>query len=274
MENNYQYHVIAKAINFLRDNYEQQPSLEEAAAAVNLSKYHFQRTFKKWVGISPKDFLQYTTLEHAKKVLQEGQSTARTAYEVGLSGNSRLHDLFVKIESCTPGEFQGKGAGLRLRISEFETPFGQVAMLETDRGIANLSFGSKEELQSMPQYQNAVFSEGTGEHGEAVKRYFSTWEIPSRPIQLYLAGTSFQVQVWKALLQVPTGSLAAYQDLAEAIQRPRAVRAVGTAIGKNPVAYLIPCHRVVKNNGEFGNYRWDPDRKVIAHAYESVMWST
>lgn len=273
MENKFHYQTMAKAIEYLRHNYQNQPDLDEVANSVHLSKFHFQRIFKKWVGISPKEFLQYTTLEQAKRSLLKGQSTLQTAYDTGLSGNSRLHDLFVKIEACTPGQFQSKGEGLTLYIYEFETPFGTASIAETERGVSNLIFGSMKELKDINPYKKATFVEALGRNGALIKDYFSSWKIPSGPVVLHLAGTPFQIQVWKALLQIPSASLLAYQDVAKMIEKPEAARAVGSAIGKNPVAYLIPCHRVIKSSGEFGNYHWEPERKVMINAYESVVMS-
>jgi len=273
MENHYHYNIIAKAIAYIRENFEKQPGLDDVAAFVHLSKYHFQRLFNQWVGISPKEFLQYITIEHAKKSLIDGRNTLQTAYEVGLSGNSRLHDLFIKIESCTPGEFQNRGKGLKINIGEIDTSFGKASIAETERGISSLIFGSIDEIKAIKHYNNAHFINELGTYGNMVKSYFSNWKIPSEPIHLYLLGTSFQIQVWKALLQVPSSCLMAYQDIANAIDSPKAVRAVGTAIGKNPIAYLIPCHRVIKSDGDMGNYRWDPERKQIINAYEAIILS-
>ncbi len=273
MENIYHYKTIATAIAYIRENYNKQPCLDEVAESVHLSKYHFQRTFKKWAGISPKEFLQYTTIEQAKKALLKGQSTLHAAYDVGLSGNSRLHDLFVKVESCTPGEFQNKSKGITIYIAEFDTPFGKLAVAETEKGISNLIFGSSYELMNIEHYKKATFKRELRKNGELIKQYFTNWILPSQYINLDLIGTTFQIQVWKALLQIPSSNLLAYQDIADKIKKQNAVRAVGTAIGKNPVAYLIPCHRVIKSNGDFGNYRWSPERKVIINAYESVVLS-
>ena len=273
MENQYHYQTIARAINYIRENYLRQPDLDEMAESVNLSKYHFQRLFKKWVGISPKEFLQYTTIEQAKKVLSKGHSTHSTSYEVGLSGNSRLHDLFVKIEACTPGEFLRKSRGMTIYIHSFETPFGGVSLAETNRGISGMIFGSTDELIAADHYKFAQFKKGLRENGEKVKVYFSNWNSPASPINLDLVGTKFQIQVWKALLQISSASLATYTDIATSIGKPKAVRAVGTAIGQNPVAYLIPCHRVIRSNGEFGNYRWSAERKLMINAYEYAKLS-
>lgn len=273
------FDTIAKAIAFIKDNYTHQPNLEEVAAHVHLSKFHLQRLFKKWAGISPKEFLQYTTLEQAKRALATGKSTLATAYEVGLSGNGRLHDLFVKIEACTPGEFRKRGTGIILQYATILTPFGMALVVETPRGICQLSFVDSEieVAETLQQwrhfYTNAQFAAAWGENVIRLQQYFSDWQIPTQPIGLDLQGTPFQIQVWKALLQIPTAQLVAYQDIANRIEKPKAVRAVGTAIGKNPIAYLIPCHRVIKNSGVMGNYRWNSERKVAINGYEQVRLS-
>lgn len=270
MENNHHFNVIAKAINFIRNHHSQQPSLDEIANQVHLSKFHFQRVFKKWVGISPKDYLQYITIEKAKEALRKGQSTLATSHSIGLSGNSRLHDLFIKIEACTPGEFKNRGKHLNFYINEIDTPFGKAIIVETNKGICSLSFDELHLEKIQSEYQQANFTSGLLDNGKLVETYFKNWKIPTSPIRLDLAGTPFQIQVWKALLQIPTSNLLAYQDVANIIENPKAVRAVGTAIGKNPIAYLIPCHRVIKNDGNSGNYRWNSDRKIAINSYESI----
>jgi len=271
MDKHYHYETIARAITYIRHNYENQPSLEEIAEHVHLSQFHFQRLFKEWAGISPKSFLQYTTIEHAKKALITGHSTLETSYEVGLSGNSRLHDLFIKIEACTPGNFKKRSQGLIIYISETDSPFGTISIAETERGISNISFGPKEEILSLDQYKNAEFKEGLKTNGSLIKEYFKNWKVPSTKISLDLIGTSFQIQVWKALLKIPPSHLSSYRSISESINRPNSSRAVGNAVGKNPIAYFIPCHRVIRNNGEFGNYHWGEERKVILNAYESAL---
>ncbi|MBI5371009.1 MAG: methylated-DNA--[protein]-cysteine S-methyltransferase [Sphingobacteriales bacterium] len=271
MESNFHYQTVAKAINYIKDNYESQPTLDQVAEHVHLSKFHFQRTFKEWAGISPKEFLQFITAQHAKRALQKGLSTLETAYEVGLSGNSRLHDLFVKVEACTPGEFQLRGKGLKVFIDEFETPFGTAAIAETERGISNLIFGKLTELKTVKNLKEASFVTGLKENGQRVKEYLTEWKKPDTSIQLDLSGSSFQLQVWRALLEIPSSRLVTYQHIAEKIQRPKAVRAVGSAIGNNPVAYLIPCHRVIRASGDSGEYHWGKERKVVMHAFESAV---
>lgn len=273
MENKYHFNLIAEAIRYLKENHTEQPSLEEIAAKVNLSKYHFQRLFRKWAGVSPKEFLQYLTIEQAKKSLQAGKTTLATAYEVGLSGNGRLHDLFVKMEACTPGEFRKRGEGIQIDFEEIETPFGNAIIAETKKGICKLSFVDKAsflESDLQKEFSNAKFSKQLGKNGKLVQAYFKNWKTPNRKINLDLQGTPFQIQVWKALLQIPSSQLVSYQTIATQIKNPNATRAVGTAIGKNPIAYLIPCHRVIRQDGKSGGYRWNPERKVAINGYECL----
>mgnify|MGYP000477625042 CR=1 FL=1 len=270
MKNKYHFDIVAKAINFIKNYHFEQPSLEEISNHVNLSKYHFQRVFRKWVGISPKDYLQFITLEKAKESLRKGQSTIETSYDIGLSGNSRLHDLFIKIEACTPGEFQKRGKNLKIYFGEIETPFGNALIAETEKGICSFSFDILNIEKIKEEYHQATFSKGLLKNGRLTKEYFENWKIPSTPISLDLIGTPFQIQVWKALLQIPSSNLLAYQNIAEIINNPKAVRAVGTSIGKNPIAYLIPCHRVIKSDGNMGNYRWNPERKIAMNSYELI----
>ena len=273
MENNYHFNVIKKAIGFITDNYRKQPNLDEIAHSVQLSKFHLQRIFQKWVGISPKNFLQFITTENAKKCLKEGQSTLETAYEVGLSGNSRLHDLFIKVEACTPGEFKKRGKGIHLKYDIIQSPFGDALIGETNIGICKLSFIDENsdpiELIQL-DFPKAKIVKELGPNGRYVKKYFADWEVPQRKIMLDLKGTPFQVKVWKALLLIPSSHLLAYNDVASIINNPYAARAVGSAIGKNPIAYLIPCHRVIRQSGYFGEYRWGRDRKTAIIGYESI----
>lgn len=269
MEQNFHYETVAKAIQFIRDNQIDQPTLDQVADHVNLSKFHLQRTFRKWAGVSPKEFLQFLTLEKAKELLEKGQSTLSTSYDIGLSGNGRLHDLFLKIESCTPGEFRNRGKNLDLWVDTFDSPFGKVLIAETNRGIAAIQFDGKLE-DILVKFENANLKIGLRMNGKKVKKYFDTWQIPDQPIGIDLIGTSFQIQVWKALLQVPSSHLVSYANIADVINNPKAVRAVGTAIGKNPIAYLIPCHRIIKRSGELGNYKWNPIRKEIITGFEAI----
>jgi len=267
MEENFHYQTITKAIQFIRENQIEQPSLDEIAKHVHLSKFHLQRTFRKWAGVSPKEFLQYLTIEKAKESLEKGRSTLSTSYDIGLSGNGRLHDLFIKIESCTPGQFQNRGKNLTVLVDTINTPFGKAVIAETDKGISAIEFDGNQH-NILDKFKNANINSGLGINGKRIQAYFKSWEIPNKPIGIDLIGTPFQVQVWKALLKISSSHLVSYKDIAELINNPKAARAVGTAIGKNPIAYLIPCHRVIKDDGGIGNYRWNAIRKEIINAYE------
>lgn len=267
---------MEKAIYFIVENYREQPSLEEVSAHVFMSKYHFQRLFHQWVGVTPKQFLQFTTVEHAKQCLQEGRTTLATAYEVGLSGNGRLHDMFVKIEACTPGEYQKRGNGLLLKYQIIDTPFGEMVIAESDLGVCQLSFleiikSPEEQLASI--FPEARFIKELGKYGQMVTEYFKTWKIPRKQIVLDLKGTPFQISVWKALLSIPSAQHLAYNDIAKIIDRPDAVRAVGTAIGSNPVAYLIPCHRIIRESGKMGGYKWGKGKNPLINGFEYIKLS-
>lgn len=267
MEENFHYETITKAIQFIRENQIEQPTLDEIANHVHLSKFHLQRTFRKWAGVSPKEFLQFLTIEKAKESLEKGRSTLSTSYDIGLSGNGRLHDLFIKIESCTPGQFQNRGKNLNVLVDTINTPFGKAVIAETDKGISTIEFDGNQH-NILDKFKNANIKSGLGVNGKRVQEYFKSWEIPNKPIGIDLIGTPFQVQVWKALLKISSSHVVSYKDIAELINNPKAVRAVGTAIGKNPIAYLIPCHRVIKDDGGIGNYRWNAIRKEIINGYE------
>ncbi len=272
-EMNKHYRTVEQVIKFLEENQSKQPSLDDISKHVFLSKFHLQRVFQDWAGITPKQFLQYLTTEYSKSLLRLGKSTLETSYEAGLSGNGRLHDLFVKCEAVSPGEFKNKGKDLTIHWAVIQTAFGNTLIAETSKGISKVSFldNDSNPLEALlTDFPNAKFENLLGKNGELLKAYFETWEIPDKKINIHFKGTPFQIQVWKALLQIPSGSLLAYQDIGFKIGRPKAVRSIGTAIGKNPIAYLIPCHRVIKNNGLMGNYRWSAERKRIINAYESA----
>ncbi len=275
MENQSHYQAIAAAIHYLSERYQEQPSLEEVAGHVHMSKYHFQRLFQKWVGVSPKQFLQYTTVEHAKEQLRRGRSTLAAAYEVGLSGNGRLHDLFVKIEACTPGEFRKRGKDVIIQYARIFSPFGEALVAESAIGICELSFIGEESDEDLRTKLRGAFPEANlvpqlGRFGTMVQAYFSRWEVPDTKIVLDLRGTPFQISIWKALLSIPPAQHLAYQDVARLIDNPKAARAVGTAIGQNPIAYLIPCHRIIRESGDMGGFRWGTDRKRVINGYESA----
>ncbi|MGE0267324.1 MAG: bifunctional transcriptional activator/DNA repair enzyme AdaA [Candidatus Omnitrophota bacterium] len=268
------YARIETAIRYLKENYRQQPSLEEVARQVRLSKFHFQRMFEDWAGVSPKAFVQYLTIEHAKRLLKEGQSTLDTAYDVGLSGPGRLHDLFVKIEAMSPGQFKNKGKDTRIQYGFYPSPFGEFLLAETCKGICHLSFvtnrtGALKELKA--RWTLARLAEEPGNQAKTVQAFFNQQVIPGQPIRLQIRGTDFQIKVWEALLKIPRGQLVSYSHIAAMAGNPRAARAAGSAIGKNPVAYIIPCHRVIKETGETGGYRWGADRKSVINGWESAF---
>jgi AraC family transcriptional regulator, regulatory protein of adaptative response / methylated-DNA-[protein]-cysteine methyltransferase len=268
------YLRIEKAIAFLGSNYTRQPDLKEVARSVHLSEYHFQRLFTRWAGISPKKFLQYLTLKHAKRALKESRSVLDATFDAGLSSPGRLHDLFITIEAMTPGEFKQAGEGLIIHYGFHPTPFGECLLAVTDRGICGLSFvptGKRshvlKELQN--RWVGATMREAPESTKPFVDRLFTGPAKSSRkPLQLLLKGTNFQVKVWEALMRIPEGSVVSYDDIAQVVGNPGASRAVGTAVGKNPVAYIIPCHRVIKRAGVIGSYHWGSDRKKALLGWE------
>ena len=253
------YHArIAQAIGYVAEHYQDQPSLEEMAGAARLSPFHFQRVFKRWAGISPKRFLQYVTLAHAKRHLIQDASVLDAALDTGLSGPSRLHDLFVTCEAMTPGEFKALGQSLVIRWGLHDSPLGRVLLGATERGICWLSFVSDDEAAVVDEFhrewRGATLVRDQAATADYVRRGFELAARSSEPLPLLLRGTNFQIKVWEALLRIPFGQLVSYQTIAEAIGQPRAVRAVGAAVGRNNVAWLIPCHRVVRADGEPGGY--------------------
>jgi len=261
------YKTIAQAIHYITEHQRSQPALAEVAASVHLSEYHFQRLFTRWVGISPKRFLQFLTKENAKRLLANS-SLLNATYQAGLSSTGRLHDLLVHTEALTPGEIRHKGAGLELRYGIHPTPFGKALIATTERGITKLSFAPEDALKTLKQdLEDAILIEDAAHTRTLIKRIFSPTEDGS-PLTLHLRGTNFQIQVWEALLRIPTGQLVAYNDIAAAINNPKAIRAVGTAIGKNPIPVLIPCHRVIRATGEFGKYAFGSERKQALLGWE------
>ncbi|TGN00984.1 bifunctional helix-turn-helix domain-containing protein/methylated-DNA--[protein]-cysteine S-methyltransferase [Leptospira yasudae] len=268
------YEKIATAIQFIQKHATSQPELDEIAKSVNLSPFHFQRLFTEWAGVSPKQFLQYLTLQNAKSILSKPQSTLfDAAFETGLSGTSRLHDLFVKLEGMTPGEFKNGGEKLQIRYSLQKSSFGNYVVASTQKGICNLYFYDipKEEIVSelREQWKQADLTEQTDENQDRVVRFFDQALPENEKIRLHLKGTDFQIKVWEALLKIPEGNLVSYADIAESIGQESASRAVGTAIGKNPIGYLIPCHRVIKSTGGIGEYRWGSERKMAMIGWEA-----
>ena len=266
---------IAQAIQYLDRHYRSQPTLDEVATAVELSPYHFQRLFKRWAGVSPKRFLQFLTIEHAKEALSEGQSVLAASYDAGLSGPGRLHDLFVAVEAVTPGEFKEGGEGLSIRYGFHTTPFGECLLATTDRGVCGLAFATRREQRAVltelrRRWRGAELRHDQRGTRAVAKRIFEREARSGRPLTLSLQGTNFQLKVWEALLRVPAGMLVSYGDIARSIGHPDAQRAVGTAVGQNPIAYLIPCHRVIRSSGAFGEYRWGSARKKAMVAWEAA----
>jgi AraC family transcriptional regulator, regulatory protein of adaptative response / methylated-DNA-[protein]-cysteine methyltransferase len=272
------YERIAKAIDFLVENAESQPSLKKIAASVHLSPFHFQRLFSNWVGVTPKRFLQTLTVERAKELLALSEPLEVVSDAVGLSTSSRLHDHFIQLEAVTPGQYKSAGLGLEILFGIHQTIFGDCLIAATDRGICKLAFVDAgdidEELSTLQrQWPEANISEDQQSTAEMAKVIFHSDQNANRPISLQVRGTNFQVMVWRALMQIPQGRLQSYSGIAEAIGKPSATRAVGTAIGANPIAFLIPCHRVVRQSGAIGGYRWGETRKHAIHAWESAQTS-
>lgn len=268
------YALVEKAIHYLEENYQNQPALADVAAHVGLSEFHFQRLFSRWAGISPKRFGQYLTMQHAKQVLAESQNVLEAAYAAGLSGPGRLHDLFVTHEAVTPGEYKARGAGLTIRYGFQATPFGEALLAETERGICGLSFitgnGRAAAIADLAHaWPQATLVEDEAGTATAVNQIFSPADRQA-PLPVYLKGTNFQIQVWMALLRVPPGALVTYGALARATGQEKAVRAVGTAVGHNPIAYLIPCHRVIQKSGNLGGYHWGLTRKKALIGWEAA----
>lgn len=268
------YHRIAKAIAYITENFRSQPSLDEIAKHVNLSPFHFQKLFTDWAGVSPKKFLQFTTLNYAKSVLQEPQSTLfDVADEVGLSATSRLHDLFVNIEAMTPGEYKNGGENLEINYSFYESPFGKLLAGSTPKGVCYLMF-SEEEANSLndlkSRFPKAVFTAKQDDFQQRAVAFFTDKTTNSDNVKLHLKGTDFQLKVWESLLKIPSGKLSTYGKIANGLQSPNASRAVGTAIGSNPVAFLIPCHRVIQASGNLGGYMWGTTRKQAIIGWEAA----
>lgn len=259
------YRRIEQAILYLENHAHMQPELGEIANAVGLSEYHFQRTFSRWAGISPKRFLQFITKEGAKELLARSDTLLETAYEVGLSSLGRLHDLFVTTEAVTPGEFRSGGLGLTIRYGLHDTPFGQALIGVTQRGICHLGFmqgGEGNTIDALaalwPQARLVEDFKGTTPF---IRPVFDLTQRRETPLHLHLRGTNFQLKVWEALLRIPPGTVICYETLATRAGFSKASRATGVAIGQNPIAILIPCHRVIRKSGEFGKYRYGAARK-------------
>ncbi len=267
------YQRIEKAIHYIKENFQQQPELDDVAKSVYLSPYHFQRVFKEWAGVSPKKFLQYISVEHAKNLLKQNLSVSDATFETGLSSPGRLHDLFISIEGMTPGEYKNGGENLEINYSYAETPFGDIIIASTQKGICHIAFmqDDTDELNNLCQlFPKAGFHQKTDLlQQNALKVFTDDWNNLSK-IKLHLKATPFQLKVWQALLNIPLGGVSTYSNLAKNIQLPNGSRAVGTACGGNPVAYLIPCHRVIKSTGLIGEYHWGSTRKTAILGWEAA----
>ena len=274
------YARVERALGYLRQNFRRQPSLDQAADAAALSPYHFQRLFTRWAGVSPKQFLGYLTLSHAKTILDRAGSAFEASGDAGLSGPSRLHDLFVNFEGVTPGEYKAMGEGLEVRYGVHAGLFGNFVVATTDRGICGLQFFGSEGPEAplariRGNFPAARFEIAQYETGESCQSIIEPDRCePGRTLRLWCKGTNFQIKVWTALLSIPPGALVTYGDVARRIGAPTATRAVGTAVGANPVAALIPCHRVIRAEIPFRtNYRWGAARKLAMIGWEQARES-
>ena len=269
------YHRIARAIAFMRQHHLNQPNLATVAQHIGLSEYHFQRLFTQWAGISPKRFLQYLTVEYAKSKITQTKSLLDLTLDVRLSSPGRLHDLFVNLEAMSPGEFKAGGAGLQIRYGIHDTPFGTSLIATTARGICNLYFLETTDEQTAAQrlrlaWKNAEIIRDEQATQSLRDLIFNSETLSEqKPLTLLVKGTNFQIQVWRALLKLPFGAIATYQTIAQLVARPTAARAVGNAIGNNPIGYLIPCHRVIRESGELGGYGWGVERKTVMLGWEA-----
>lgn len=272
MTNNpYHYDLIARALKFIEENAGRNPSLDEIAADAGLSTAHFQKVFSQWVGVSPKRYQQYLMLDHAKALLQNRYTLLDTTLETGMSGASRLHDLFLRWEAMSPGEYAAKGRGLTISFGWFESPFGDMLVMGTDRGLCGIAFSAE-------SGRNAAMTDMTSRWPEASfvedPDKLDSWVAAAlgkgQETRLHLIGGPFQIKVWEALLAIPSGHVTTYSEIAQSIGHPKAVRAVGTAVGRNPISWLIPCHRALRKSGGLGGYHWGLPVKRALLAYESA----
>ena len=271
------YDRIAEAIAFITSRVNSQPSLKEIAAHLHLSPFHFQRLFCRWAGVTPKRFLQVLTLERAKQLLSESKPLLEVSDSLGLSSGSRLYDHFVHLEAVTPGEYKMGGAGLTIEYAVHDTPFGKAFIATTPRGICSFAFLERAEIDEHlaglhKQWPHALAHENRQRTLAVIQAMFGAEKKLKHPVSLHVSGTNFQISVWKALLQIPPATVASYSQVASAIGRPRSARAVGLAVGANPVAFLIPCHRVIQQSGKLGGYHWGETRKQAIHAWESARY--
>jgi len=269
------YNRVAEAIDYIKSNFKQQPDLDDVAKKIHLSPSHFQRMFTEWAGTSPKKFLQYISVEHAKNILKEDNNATLfdATFETGLSSTSRLHDLFINIEGMTPAEYKNGGKSLCINYSFAESPFGNLIVASTSKGICYMAFEDDEEKafnDLKEKFPNAAFQRKLDLiQQNALFIFQNDWSKLSQ-IKLHLKGTDFQLKVWESLLKIPMGKLSSYGEIARQVGNANASRAVGTAIGNNPVAYLIPCHRVIQSSGAIGDYMWGNTRKTAIIGWEGA----
>jgi AraC family transcriptional regulator of adaptative response/methylated-DNA-[protein]-cysteine methyltransferase len=272
------YDHIRRAIAFLSRTWEEQPSLDRLADHLGLSPAHCQKLFKRWCGLSPKEFVQAITVDHARGLLSGSASVLDAAHEVGLSGGSRLHDLFVAHEAMTPGDFKRRGAGLQIAYGFHDSPFGEALLLVTERGLAGLAFINEDEGQTrgealadmMARWPRARYEENPAQTEPHLRRIFNPREWrPEQPVRLVLIGTDFEVRVWETLMKIPMGCAVSYADIARHLGQPTASRAVGSAVGRNPISFVVPCHRVLRGDGNLGGYHWGLTRKRALIGWET-----
>lgn len=273
VQENINYTRIAQAITYISEHFKEQPSLDEIAQAIGISPFYFQRMFKEWAGVSPKKFMQYLSIDYVKDQLKNSQvSLLDAAYNAGFSGTSRLHDLFINIEGMTPGEYKNGGENLVINYSFANSPFGQLIVATTSKGVCYMAFEdeqSKALLNLTKQFPHAQYCQKMDKfQQDALFIFKHDWQQPEK-IKLHIKGTGFQLKVWETLLTIPKGELTSYGRIAQQIDKPKASRAVGTAIGSNPVAFLIPCHRVIQSSGNIGGYMWGSTRKSAIIGWEA-----
>jgi AraC family transcriptional regulator of adaptative response/methylated-DNA-[protein]-cysteine methyltransferase len=272
------YEQIRRAIGFLSQTWTEQPSLERLAQHLDLSPAHCQKLFKRWCGLSPKEFVQAITVDHARGLLDGAASVLEAAYEVGLSGAGRLHDLFVSHEAMTPGDYKRRGEGLQMAYGFHPSPFGDALLIATERGMAGLAFVDEDKAQTrqdaladmMERWPKARFLAAPERTAPFARQIFDpgTWS-PDRPVRLVMIGTDFEVRVWESLLRIPMGRAVSYQDIARHLGQPTAARAVGSAVGRNPISFVVPCHRVLRGDGSLGGYHWGLTRKRALIGWET-----
>ncbi len=266
------YETIAKAISFLDEHFTDQPTLKEIADYVGLSEFHFQRLFKRWAGITPKRFVQYLTAQYAGELLRQNNSVLNTSMDVGLSSTSRLHELFVNVHAMTPKEYRNFGENLTIRYGWHDTPFGYCLIGLTNRGVCWMSFSEDTSNAQVlhREWPLANLVKSNSDTSGIIESVFYENTADNKAISIVLKGTNLQIRVWEALLKIPFGEVVSYSDIAQNIQCPNAVRAVASAIGRNPIAYIVPCHRVIRLSGALGGYEWGLTRKKAMLAWESV----